>query len=89
VNASRFTDAQVLELIATGAPVADSLDALCRLIDQQSGLMSAIHVLDADDTSLKRVAGPHLPEGFRRATEVWPSHHSPGRAAPRSTSANP
>ena len=61
---------KVLELIAMGAPPADSLDALCRFIDEQSGLMSAISVLDSNDTRLTRIAGPHLPEAFRRATNV-------------------
>jgi hypothetical protein len=29
---------KVLELIATGAPLATNLDTLCRAIDEQSGL---------------------------------------------------
>ncbi len=38
-----------LEMIATGAPLAAVLDALCRVIDQRSGLMSAVFLVDADE----------------------------------------
>ncbi len=36
---------RVLELIATGAPLETVLDALCRVIDEQSGLQSSIFLL--------------------------------------------
>jgi hypothetical protein len=63
---------QVLEMIATGAPLASVLDALCRFIDARSGLMSALFLLDADGTRLTQYAGPHLPEVWRQATKSVP-----------------
>src|SRR5207253_8452807 len=57
----------VLELIATGAPLGDVLDALCRVIDEQSGLMSAVFLLDRDGKQLTLAAGPHLPDAWRQA----------------------
>ena len=36
---------QVLEMIATGAPLAAVLDALCRVIDERSGLASAVFLV--------------------------------------------
>jgi PAS domain S-box-containing protein len=61
---------QVLEMIATGAPLAAVLDALCRVIDDRSGLMSAVFLVD--DKRLTQVAGPHLPDVWRRATSSFP-----------------
>src|SRR5512132_2603768 len=63
---------EVLEMIATGAPLADVLDALCRVIDQRTGLMSAVFLVDGTGTRLTLVAGPHLPDEWRRATGVVP-----------------
>jgi two-component system NarL family sensor kinase len=63
---------QVLEMIATGAPLAAVLDALCRVIDNRSGLMSAVFLVDTDGTRLTRIAGPHLPDAWRRATSSFP-----------------
>jgi two-component system NarL family sensor kinase len=63
---------RVLELIATGAPLAVTLDALCRVIDQRSGLMSAVFLVDGDGERLTQVAGPHLPDEWRRATSSLP-----------------
>jgi signal transduction histidine kinase len=59
---------QVLEMIAAGAPLAAVLDALCRVIDQQSGLMSAVFLVDSDGDRLTQAAGPHLPHEWRQAT---------------------
>src|SRR6266851_127384 len=58
---------RVLELIATGAPLADALDALCRVIDEQSGLMSSVFLLDHDRAHMSLSAGPHLPDAWRQA----------------------
>ncbi len=62
----------VLEMIATGAPLADVLDALCRVIDERTGLMSAVFLVDGKGTHLTQVAGPHLPGEWRRATRSVP-----------------
>jgi two-component system NarL family sensor kinase len=63
---------QVLEMIASGAPLASVMDALCRVIDQRSGLMSAVFLVDRDEKRLTQVAGPHLPDVWRRATSSIP-----------------
>lgn len=39
---------QVLEMIATGVPLAAVLGAMCRVIDQRSGLISAVFLVDGD-----------------------------------------
>jgi len=44
------------------------LDALCHVIDQQSGLMSAVFLVDGDGDRLTQAAGPHLPNEWREAT---------------------
>jgi PAS domain S-box-containing protein len=64
---------RVLELIATGAPLADTLDALCRAIDDQSDLMSAVFLLDRDGDQIVLAAGPHLPIAWREATSRFPN----------------
>jgi two-component system NarL family sensor kinase len=63
---------QVLELIVSGAPLVAVLDAVCRIIDQRSGLMSAVFLVDADGKRLTQAAGPHLPDEWRRATTSLP-----------------
>jgi PAS domain S-box-containing protein len=64
---------QVLELIATGAPLSDTLDALCRVIDEQSGLMSSVFLLDSEGKRLALAAGPHLPDAWRQAVSSFPA----------------
>src|SRR5260370_11362835 len=76
----------VLELIATGAPLAAALDALCLVIDEQSGLMSSVFLLDRDGARLSLAAGPHLPGAWRQATcsiEATPTAGSGGAAVDR------
>lgn len=61
----------VLELIATGAGLHDVLDALCRVIDEQSGLMSAVYLLDRDGKQMTFSAGPDVPDVWRQATRSF------------------
>src|SRR6266852_1169264 len=68
----------VLELIATGAPLDDTLDALCRVIDEQSGLMSSVFLLGRDGGQLSLAAGPHLPGAWREATRSFPATPTAG-----------
>jgi two-component system NarL family sensor kinase len=63
---------QVLEMIATAAPLASVLDVLCRVIDQRSGLMSAVFLLDDHGKHLTYGAGPHLPEVWRQVASAAP-----------------
>lgn len=61
----------VLELIATGASLSVVLDALCKLIDGQSGLISAVYLLDAEGRQLHFASGPKVPSPWRRLTESY------------------
>jgi two-component system NarL family sensor kinase len=63
---------KVLELIATGAPLGAVLDALCRVIDAESGLRSSVFLLDAAGERLTLAAGPHLPQTWRAAVASFP-----------------
>jgi PAS domain S-box-containing protein len=63
---------KVLELIATGAPLETILDALCRVIDEQSGLTSSIFLLDDTGKRLTLTAGPHVPDALRAAVASFP-----------------
>src|SRR5262249_35622125 len=61
---------QVLELIAEGAPLRDTLDALARAVEAQSpGMLCSILLLDEDGRHLHHGAAPSLPEGFVRAID--------------------
>jgi PAS domain S-box-containing protein len=57
----------VLELIANGAGLLGVLDALCRVIDEESGLMSSVYLLDRDGRQLTLATGPHLTDAWRQA----------------------
>src|SRR5712691_9047519 len=73
----------VLELIATGAGLQDILDALCRVIDEQSGLMSSVFLLDRTGKQMTLAAGPHLPDAWRQtitSLAVTPTSTSCGAA---------
>ena len=61
----------VLELIATGAPLESVLDSLCRVIDEQSGQISSVYLLDRDARQLAFAAGPGVPEAWREATRTF------------------
>ena len=60
----------VLEMIAAGEPLPDVLTMLCVVIDQQSGLMSSVYLLDYQGKKLTLAAGPHLPEPWRQCTST-------------------
>src|SRR4029078_10158761 len=70
---------QVLELIATGAALPDVREAVCRVIDEESGFRSFVYLLDRDAKRLTWAAGPSLPEAWREATQsvaATPSHRT-------------
>ena len=59
----------VLEMIATGAPLGDTLDALLRVVEAQSSdMLSSILLLDPGG-QLRHAAAPRLPESFTRAID--------------------
>jgi PAS domain S-box-containing protein len=76
---------RVLEMIARDAPLAETLDALTRLIDGQSeDMLSSILLLDADGQHLRHGAAPHLPEEYTKAIDgaaIGPNVGSCGTAA--------
>lgn len=62
----------VLGLIATGARLHEVLDALCRVIDEQSGQLSSIFLLDSIGERLTLAAGPQLPDVWRALVTSFP-----------------
>ncbi len=61
---------QVLELIATGAPLQDTLTALVRIIEAQApGMLGSVLLLDADGLHLRHGAGPNLPPDYTTAID--------------------
>lgn len=77
----------VLEMIASGAPLADTLDRLCRVIEEQSpGIISTILLLDLDGTRLWPTAGPSMSSVWTEAITplpIGPAVGSCGTAAHR------
>jgi PAS domain S-box-containing protein len=64
---------RVLEMIATGAPLADTLEALTRFIERQAG-DGYCSILLADDAGeqLRSGPAPSLPESYCRAIDPVP-----------------
>jgi PAS domain S-box-containing protein len=76
-------ESKVLELIATCAPIGETLDALCRLINDLSGLRSSVYLLDDAGRVLSLAAAPDLPDAWRQATasvQVTPTAGACGAA---------
>ena len=78
---------QVLEMIAKGAPLGETLNALVEIIEQQSrDVMGSILLLDKDGQHLLHGAGPSLPETYNAAVngvEIGPNVGSCGTAVYR------
>jgi len=74
---------RILEMVATGAPLGDVLDGLCRLMEgQQPGLICSVLLLEGD--RLRHLAGPSLPGPYRRGIDgiaIGPEVGSCGTAA--------
>jgi len=77
----------VLELVAAGAPLVESLDALVAMIESRSqDLRASILLVDDDGTRLVHGAAPSLPPSYNEAIdgiEIGPSAGSCGTAAHR------
>ncbi len=57
--------AELLEMIALGAPLADTLNRLTLLIEGQSpGLFCTVLLLDDDGRHVHAIAGPSMPPGY-------------------------
>ncbi len=78
---------QILEMVATGRPLAVILDGLCRLVDTLCDKsLASILLIDPNGRCLRRGAGPSFPEAFMAAVdgvEIGPSVGSCGTAAYR------
>jgi len=76
---------RVLEMIATGAQLADTLTALVKLIESHAPeVLGSILLLDADGKRLRHGAAPSMPDDFSRAIDgepVGPRAGSCGTAA--------
>ena len=76
---------RTLEMIASGACLADILERLCETIDAQaSNIKSAVMLMDADGMHLRPAAGPRLPKGWVEAItplKIGPCIGSCGTAA--------
>ncbi|MDH5512757.1 MAG: EAL domain-containing protein [Gammaproteobacteria bacterium] len=59
---------QVLEMLARNSPLAELLDRLVRIYEEQyeGGKFGAVLLLDTDGTHLRVGGAPSLPDGFRR-----------------------
>jgi PAS domain S-box-containing protein len=84
-EALRFGQSQILEMIATGCPLSDTLTRLMRLIESQSeGALCSILLLDPDGKRLRFGAAPSMPEEYNRALDgipIGPNCGSCGTAA--------
>ena len=61
---------RVLEMIARGAPLEATLDALLRTVEAQSaGLICSILLLDSRGLRLRHAAAPSLPQGYVQAID--------------------
>jgi len=76
---------RTLEMIASGACLADILERLCETIDAQaSNIKSSVMLMDADGMHLRPAAGPRLPKGWVEAItplKIGPCVGSCGTAA--------
>src|SRR6266481_6697206 len=76
---------RTLEMIASGASLADILERLCETIDGQTrNIKSAVMLMDADCMHLRHAAGPRVPKGWIDAItplKIGPAIGSCGSAA--------
>jgi PAS domain S-box-containing protein len=64
---------RVLEMIATGIPLKEILNALCLSIEQQrSGTLASVLLLSPDGVHLNSIAGPSLPREWTQQMETLP-----------------
>jgi len=64
---------QILEMIATGLPLGQTLEALIRVIEKGvPGMLGSILLLDADGVHVRHGAAPSLPEDYVRALDGEP-----------------
>src|SRR5262249_29742221 len=78
---------QLLEMVARGAALPVTLDALCRLVEELSPTsLASILILDPDGLHLRHGAAPSLPQMYVDAIDgasIGPAAGSCGTAAYR------
>ena len=83
----RDGQAEILEMIATSAPLESVLDRLARLVESQlKGVGVSVLLLDADGVTLREGAAPSLPAEYRKAVNgirIGPKAGSCGTAVYR------
>jgi len=76
---------RVLEMIATGQPLVETLNELVRMLEAQSpDMLCSILVLEPDGITLRHVAGPSLPTKYNAAIDgvkIGPAVGSCGTSA--------
>jgi PAS domain S-box-containing protein len=62
---------RALELVASGAPVQEALDALARVVEEQSDgeVVAAVLLVDDDGRTLRTGAAPSLPSAYNAAID--------------------
>jgi PAS domain S-box-containing protein len=80
----RIGQGRLLEMVARGAPLTDTLDSLMRLIESQSeGVLCSVLLLDEDAVHIHPASGPSLPADYMAALEgfaIGPATGSCGTA---------
>src|SRR6266404_1477783 len=78
---------RLLEMVAKGDSLADILDNLCRLVEEQStGVIASILLMDPNGKQLRHGAAPNLPKAYTEAIDgalIGPAVGSCGTAAYR------
>jgi PAS domain S-box-containing protein len=78
---------RLLEMVAKGDSLADVLDSLCLLVEEQSsGVLASILLMDPNGKQLRHGGAPNLPKAYTEAidgTFIGPSVGSCGTAAYR------
>lgn len=78
---------RVLELVARGSPLAETLDVFLRAIEAHTpGMLSSILLLDPDGVHVRHGAAPSLPQSYVKAVDgepIGPQAGSCGTAAYR------
>ena len=76
---------RLLEMVARGDSLAQILDSLCRLVEEQAGdVFASILLLDSNGKQLRHGGAPSLPKAYTDAidgSEIGPSVGSCGTAA--------
>jgi PAS domain S-box-containing protein len=63
---------RLLEMIAKGEPLARTLEALCRLVEQDScGAVCSVLFVDEDGKRLRHGAAPSLPASYTSVLDGW------------------